>query len=240
MKWYKDLDRAKALWNLSYCIFLVSVAAYVIVDFFVTIPESLIVIAAVIAGAIALLGFYYGTKYSAEVKKIREKYFEKLDSISSPLSFVRRATPGQSLIDEMQKRDISPGQISKMYLQTGALCDEYLAKVFMPQLVSIAEDFEDLHLTCAGFGCEDDCDKFIEVFSSYAVPNVTIECKLTTTCLTEHFNVFEMKNGDLYTWFEPVHKTPPMDRSPEYGAFFSKVLSSKRSEAIDIYNTCLA
>lgn len=239
-EWFKDLDRAKALWNLSYCIFLCSFIAYAVVDIFVNMPDKLLVASAGLATVIALAGFFYANKYSALVKGIFAKHPRELGSISAPMAHIRKATPGQSLIKQFQIRRIKLNEISKMYLQTGALCDEYLAKSFIPQIVSVADELDSVQLICAGFGSEADCKKFNDIFEAYEVPNITMQCVLTSEHLTKHFNIIEMKDGRMFTWFEPEHKTPPVDKPPSYGAFLSKVFDGKRSEALDIYNSCLA
>lgn len=231
--WYKDLDTAKNFWELAYGFLLL----VVLFQAFRLIPENYQMLSLMIGLGMSGIGTLFSVRYVRKVFQIEHDHKEKLSDISDKISFVRRATPGDSFLKEAEKYKLNLKDIDTLYLQTGDICNEYMFKNLIPQLQANSAKFDKLKLVCAGYGDVTAKSKFkcnSATYDEFEIINVDTKEKLT-----EHFNVIKMKNGDMYVWYEPIHETPPLNNSPALGAFFSKVREQERDRAMEIYNSAL-
>lgn len=145
-------------------------------------------------------------------------------------AYVVCPSPSSSMLNTLFKQKITPQDIEELYFQTWDLKNDY----FEHQL---QKNLQELHiagqvrLEFVGYGNDDDAKNIKQIFPS-------AEIYFSEKKLSEHVNLIKLKNGDLFIWYEPVHRANGNDDKvyrPADGAFLIK--STNQAGAFDYYNS---
>jgi len=142
---------------------------------------------------IALILFYLFViieKYTREVK-----YLNSLNLLSTVCS-TSRPTPGKSMFNALRTNGFEPEDIKEVFMMSYSLKHDYLTNSEFSRTMKNLNVKFNLY---GSYGTASDISKILNYYQQVE------EIKNLNYHLTEHYNILDMKNGEVYIWYEPSH-----------------------------------